>query len=102
MRRACWKTLSGTLVFWEICLGSYRIVKSLVILVMVSLQNTSRPAEPRIRATLLGGSVWMADGAELLLIGSAPWLNSGLCGKMGDGWLVMFFLVLEMVLNIQY
>lgn len=27
---------------------------------------------PRIRAGLLGGSVWMADGAELLLISSVP------------------------------
>jgi hypothetical protein len=31
------------------------------------------PLPPRIRAGLLGGGVWMADGAELLLIGSAAW-----------------------------
>lgn len=31
----------------------------------------------RIRAGLLGGGVWMADGAELLLIGSAAWRLKG-------------------------
>ena len=32
-------------------------------------------ADLRIRAGLLGGGVWLADGAELLLIGSASWLH---------------------------
>ena len=41
----------------------------------------------RIRAGLLGGSVWMADGAELLLIGSVFWKRKGL-GKWC--WVISF------------